>query len=62
MHKGLGRTQFRTFAEMKELFGDLELAEPGLVLVPDWRPYPHTPGVRHHPVLGLAAAGVARQA
>jgi hypothetical protein len=38
------------------------LVEPGVVLVPDWRPDPGTPGVRHHPVLGLAAAGVARKA
>jgi S-adenosyl methyltransferase len=61
MQKGLGRTQFRTFAEIKVLFGDLELVEPGLVLVPDWRPYPATPRVRQHPVLRLAAAGVARK-
>jgi hypothetical protein len=61
MQKGLGRTQFRTFAEIKMLFGDLELVEPGLVLVPDWRPYPATPRVRQHPVLRLAAAGVARK-
>jgi len=32
------------------------------VLVPDWRPDPGTPSVRHHPVLRLAAAGVARKA
>jgi hypothetical protein len=62
MQKGLGRTQFRTFAQIRELFGGLELVEPGVVLVPDWRPDPGTPGVRHHPVLGLAAAGVASKA
>ena len=61
MQKGLGRTQFRTFAQIRELFGGLELVEPGVVLVPDWRPDPGTPGVQHHPVLGLAAAGVARK-
>jgi hypothetical protein len=61
MQKGLGRTQFRTMAEIKELFGDLELVEPGLVLIPDWRPYPATSRVRQHPVLRLAAAGVARK-
>jgi hypothetical protein len=61
MQKGLGRTQFRTFTQIRELFGDLELIEPGLVLVPEWRPYLHTSSVRDHPVLGLAAAGVARK-
>jgi S-adenosyl methyltransferase len=62
MQNGLGRTQFRTFAQIRELFGGLELVEPGVVLVPGWRPDPGTPGVQHHPVLGLAAAGVARKA
>jgi S-adenosyl methyltransferase len=62
MHNGLGRTQFRTFAQIRKLFSGLELVEPGVVLVPDWRPDPGTPGVQHHPVLGLAAAGVARKA
>jgi len=62
MQKGLGRTQFRTFAQIRGLFGGLELVEPGVVLVPDWRPDPGTPGVLHHPVLQLAAAGVARKA
>jgi hypothetical protein len=61
MQKGLGRTQFRTFTQVKELFGDLELVEPGVVLVPDWRPCSRTPSVRDHPVLGLACAGVARK-
>jgi len=28
----------------------------------DWRPDPGNPGARHHPVLGLAAASVARRA
>lgn len=62
MQKGLGRTQFRTFAQIRELFGGLELIEPGVVLVPDWRPGPGTPDVQDHPVLGLAAAGVAGKA
>jgi len=62
MQQGLGRTQFRTFAQIRELFDGLELVEPGVVLVPEWRPDPGTPDVRHHPVLGLAAAGVARKA
>jgi hypothetical protein len=62
MQKGLGRTQFRTFAQIRELFGGLELVEPGVVLVPDWRPDPGAQGVPHHPVLGLVAAGVASKA
>jgi S-adenosyl methyltransferase len=61
MQRGLGRTKFRTFAEINELFAGLELIEPGVVLVPDWRAGPGTPGVAHHPVLKLAAAGVARK-
>ena len=61
MQQGLGRSKFRTFAQIRELFDGLELIDPGLVLVSDWRPDPGTPGVIHHPVLKLAAAGVARK-
>jgi hypothetical protein len=61
MRDGLGRAQFRTKARIRELFGGLELVEPGLVLVPDWRPDPGTPGVRDHPVLQMACVGVARK-
>jgi len=61
MQQGLGRTQFRTLDQIGELFGGLELVEPGVVVVPDWRPDPGTPDVSQHPVLGLAAAGVARK-
>ncbi|WP_182884297.1 SAM-dependent methyltransferase [Microbispora sp. H10885] len=35
-----GRTRLPTRAEIPRLFGDLELVEPGLVLLPDWRPEP----------------------
>jgi S-adenosyl methyltransferase len=59
MQRGLGRSRFRTFAEIREWFAGLELVEPAVVLVPDWRP--GTPDVPHHPVLKLAAAGVARK-
>jgi hypothetical protein len=62
MQQGLGRTQFRTRDQITELFAGLEVVEPGVVLVPDWHPDPGTPRVGHHPVLGLAAAGVARKA
>ena len=59
MQRGLGRSRFRTFGEIRELFAGLELVEPGVVLVPDWRP--GTADVPYHPVLKLAAAGVARK-
>ncbi len=61
MQAGMDRGQFRTMAEIAGFFGDLELVEPGLVLVPDWRPDPETPQVSDHPVLGMACAGVARK-
>jgi len=59
MRSGLGRAQFRTLDEVRLLFDGLELVEPGLVPVPDWRPQP--PTVRDHPVLEMACAGVARK-
>jgi hypothetical protein len=34
------RVQFRTRDQILALFGGLELVDPGLVLVPDWRPGP----------------------
>jgi hypothetical protein len=61
MRSGLGRAKFRTLDQVRPLFGGLEFVEPGLVLVPDWRPDPGTPGVRDHPVLQMACAGVARK-
>jgi hypothetical protein len=59
MRSGVGRAQFRTMAQIRTLFNGLELVEPGLVLVPDWRPEP--PAVRDHPVLEMACVGVARK-
>jgi hypothetical protein len=59
MRTGLGRAQFRTMDQVRDLFDGLELVEPGLVLVPDWRPEP--PTIRDHPVLEMACAGVARK-
>jgi hypothetical protein len=61
MQRGLGRSQFRTLEQVRELFGGLELIAPGLVPVPDWRPDEDTIGVRRHPVLDMACAGVARK-
>lgn len=59
MRAGLGRAQFRTMEEVRVLFEGLDLVEPGLVIVPDWRPEP--PAVRDHPVLEMACVGVARK-
>lgn len=62
MQKGLGRVQFRTYQQIARLFAGLELVEPGLVPIPDWRPELATlPARRSHPVLQLACAGVARK-
>jgi hypothetical protein len=59
--QALGRGQFRTRAQVRAMFAGLPLIKPGLVLVPEWRPDSTTPGVREHPVLRLACAGVARK-
>jgi hypothetical protein len=61
LRQGLGRGQFRPLAEVERLFTGLDLVEPGVVHVPDWRPDPDTPSMATHPVLRLAAAGVARK-
>jgi hypothetical protein len=61
MRSGWGRARFRTRAQITEFFDGLELVEPGLVLVPDWRPGPGTPGVDDHPVLRMACVGVAHK-
>jgi hypothetical protein len=61
MQQGLGRVQFRTSGQVMEFFCGLELVEPGLVPVSDWRPGPHASAVRDHPLLRLACAGLARK-
>ncbi|HET7014993.1 MAG TPA: SAM-dependent methyltransferase [Streptosporangiaceae bacterium] len=61
LRAGMSRGQFRTLPEVRGFFGGLELVEPGLVLVPEWRPDPNTLGVRDDPVLAMACAGVARK-
>lgn len=61
LQRGLGRGQFRTWEQIRDLFNGLELVEPGLVPVSDWCPGPDTPSARDHPVLQLACAGVARK-
>ena len=63
MLKGLGRVRFRTLPEVRALFGDLRLVEPGLVTVPEWRPDPGTPiRADYGVILSMACAGVARKA
>ena len=58
MRQGLGGIRFRTREQILDLFGGLELVEPGLVLSPEWRPdRPAAEPVRE----ALACAGVARK-
>ncbi len=61
LQQGMGRGQFRTWDQVRDLFDGLELVEPGLVLVPEWRPDPDAPSADDFPVLRLACAGVARK-
>ncbi len=58
---GLGRGQFRTWDQIRAFFTELDLVEPGLVLVPDWRPDEGTASAADYPVLRMACAGVARK-
>ena len=62
MTQTLGRVQFRTLDQVRELFDGLEFVEPGLVPVPDWRPDEGELALEGGPrALGLACAGVARK-
>ncbi len=61
MRASLGRGTFRTREQVLGLFTGLELVDPGLVLVPDWRPDRDTPRASSNPVLRLACAGVGRK-
>ena len=60
LQDGLGRGRFRSVAEIRRIFGGLELVEPGLVRVPEWRPDLGGPSGEDHPVLRLAVAGLGR--
>jgi hypothetical protein len=54
--------QFRTPAQVRRLFGDLELVPPGLVPVPGWRPDPGMPiRADYGVVLTMACAAVGRK-
>jgi hypothetical protein len=61
MKDGLGRTEFRSHDQVLGLFDNLELVQPGLVLVSEWRPDRHLPSASDFPVLRLACAGLGRK-
>jgi trans-aconitate methyltransferase len=62
MARAFGRAQFRTFDQVREMFGGLELVEPGLVRTFEWRPDEDARAGQDGPApLGLACAGVARK-
>jgi hypothetical protein len=61
LRQGMGRGQFRPVKEVERMFDGLELVDPGVVPVPEWRPEPGDPSSDDHPVLRLAAVGVARK-
>jgi hypothetical protein len=58
MRQGLGRTRFRTREQILELFGGLELVDPGLVPATDWRP---DGPASNPPMVALSWTGVARK-
>jgi S-adenosyl methyltransferase len=62
MTRAFGRAEFRTLDRVRDLFCGLELVEPGLVRVRDWRPdgAPAT-GEDEQRGPGLGCAGVARK-
>lgn len=56
----LGTGRFRTLEELQRFFGDLEMIEPGLVSLPEWRPeapIAHNLSVAER----LMAGGIARK-
>ncbi len=61
MRQGMGRGYFRTPEQVLGLMSGLELVDPGLVRVPDWRPDGTEPPADEHPVLRLAVAAVGRK-
>ncbi|MGI8335742.1 SAM-dependent methyltransferase [Actinomadura scrupuli] len=61
LRQGMGRGQFRPVKEVEQMFDGLELIDPGVVPVTEWRPEPGVPSSDDHPVLRLAVAGVARK-
>ena len=61
LQRGTGRGQFRPIEQIEQFFEGLELVEPGIVSVAQWRPQPDTPTVDANPVLRLAVAGLGRK-
>jgi O-methyltransferase involved in polyketide biosynthesis len=61
LRQGVGRAQFRTPAQVAAFLDGLALVDPGVVTVAEWRPDDDTPPLSTHPVLRLAAVGVARK-
>jgi hypothetical protein len=62
MARTFGDVQFRSLDQVRELFCGLELVEPGLVRVPDWRPDKAAAAEKAGPgALGLACAGVGKK-
>jgi O-methyltransferase involved in polyketide biosynthesis len=61
LRAGVGRGQFRSMSEVASFFEGLELVDPGVVTVSEWRPDADTPSAEDNPVLRLAAVGIARK-
>jgi O-methyltransferase involved in polyketide biosynthesis len=61
MRQGMGRGFFRTPEQVGSFLTGLDLVEPGLVRVPDWRPDGSEDSAEDHPVLRLAVAAVGRR-
>ena len=61
LRQGVGRGQFRTRSQVAAFLDGLELVEPGVVTVSEWRPDEDTPSLTDNPVLRLAVVGVARK-
>lgn len=60
MARSFGRFQFRTLDQVRGFFHGLELVDPGLVPVPDWRP-DSPPSDNQAGIARMACAGVARK-
>jgi hypothetical protein len=58
--RSLGHFQFRTLDQVRGFFHDLEIIDPGLVPVPDWRPDSPAAGDQAE-IARMACVGVARK-
>jgi hypothetical protein len=61
LRQGVGRGYFRTPEQVAVFLTGLELIEPGLVRVPEWRPDGSEDSADDNPVLRLAVAAVGRK-